>query len=104
MARPIAASSLTLRDHFSIDTVPESLWDDMKKVFQDYYYQVAGLPKYISTAPMKIGEAMVKTLDKVRVTKYIPFHHDQAFLFSFFTGGDFERDFAHRTRASIHHM
>ena len=76
----------------------------MKKVFQDYYYQVAGLPEYISTAPMKIGEAMVKTLDKVRVTKYILFHHDQAFLFSFFTGGDFERDFAHRTRASIHHM
>jgi len=64
LARPIAASSLTLRDRFS-----ESLWDDMKKGFQDYYYQVAGLPEYISTAPMKIREAMVKTLDKVRVTK-----------------------------------
>ena len=68
-----AASSLTLRDHFSMDTVPESLWNDMKKAFQDYYYQVAGLPEYISTAPMKIRKAMVETLDKVRVTKYCTF-------------------------------
>ena len=73
LAHPIAASSLTLRDHFSMDTVPESLWNDMRKVFQDYYYQVAGLPEYISTAPMKIRKAMVETLDKVRVTKYCTF-------------------------------
>ena len=45
-----------------MDAVPESLWDDMKRVFQAYYYQVAGLPKYISTVPMKIRDAMVKTL------------------------------------------
>ena len=45
-----------------MDTVPESLWNDMKIVFQAYYYQVAGLPEYISTVPMKIRDVMVKTL------------------------------------------
>jgi len=45
-----------------VDTVPESLWNDMKRVFQAYYYQIAGLPEYISTVPMKIRDAMVKIL------------------------------------------